>query len=100
MNYTVRWLLSAAKDLTEIKKYLDKEIPEMASDIVGTIYEEGEGLNFMPTRFPFDDENPKYRRVVVYKTYKIFFRIVGETVQINYVRHTARNSKGLPINKG
>lgn len=95
MNYDVRWLPSAAKDLIEIRKYLDEEAPEMASEIVGTIYEAGESLNSMPTRWRIDDENPSYRRVIVYDTYKIFFRIVGKSVQINYVRHTSRNNKGL-----
>lgn len=94
-EYTVRWLISAAKDLQEIRAYLEQEAPEMAEVITSEIYEAAEGLNFMPTRWRFDDENPQYRRRVVLDKYKIFFRIVGQFVQVNYIRHTFRDSRGL-----
>ena len=95
MKYSVSWLPSAAKDLKEIRDFLDIEAPEQAKGIVTAIYDAAMELDFMPTRWKHDDEKPEYRRFVVRNKYKIFFQITGDRVIIHHIRHTARNNEDL-----
>lgn len=90
MKYTVRWLPSASQDLKSIREFLDEEAPDRAKEVAFAIYQAAEGLCFMPTKYQRDEGRPEFRRLVVLYKYKVFFRIVGKTVEISYIRHTAR----------
>jgi len=95
MNYKIRWLPQASQDLHEVRDYLDKEAPDAASEIVRNIYESINNLVFMPYRCRIDYDNPEYRCLVILESYLAFYRVIGEIVEINYVRHASRDNKGL-----
>jgi len=95
MNYFIRWLPQASQDLHEIRDYLDKEAPDAATEIVKTIIDSVDTLVSMPYRCKVDYDNPEYRCLVILKSYLAFYRVVGDIVEINYIRHASRDNKGL-----
>lgn len=92
-RFKIRWLPQANQDLTEIRAYFTEiEELERGQRIVGTIIDAVDKLEFMPEKCQVDDEKSDYRRLVVLKKFKVYFRIVEQVVEINYIRHVAREN--------
>jgi toxin ParE1/3/4 len=86
----VRYTPRALGDIDQIYKYLDKRSARGALNVLLAIYA---GIRFVAERPAAaertDDPNVRVKIVRRYR-YKIFYRFVGETVEILHVRHSAR----------
>ena len=88
--YELKWLRSALRDLDHIADYIANDDPERARSFVQEISERVEDLR----RYPFmgrASEHPDTRELVVHRHYLVTYRLVGETVEILQVWHTAQN---------
>jgi len=93
----VRYTLRARGDIDRIYEYLDKRSPSGAHNVLLAIYA---GVQFIAERPEAsertNDLNVRVKVVRRYR-YKIFYNIVGETVEILHVRHALRRPwKGEP----
>jgi plasmid stabilization system protein ParE len=86
----VRFTPRARADIDQIYEYLDERRPSGARNVLLAIYA---GVQFIAERPQGSEQtdDPKVRVKVVQRyRYKIFYTIVGETVEILHVRHTSR----------
>jgi len=93
MKYQVRWLKLAAEELQNIREYLDREAPYQAQEVVRFIYDNAMTLTSFPNgRGQREPDWPEYRRLVVLKTYKVFYKVIesNKTVEICHTRHTSQ----------
>ena len=93
----VRYTLRARGDIDRIYEYLDKRSPSGAHNVLLAIYA---GVQFIAERPEASERtnDPNVRVKVVRRyRYKIFYNIVGESVEILHVRHASRRPwKGEP----
>ena len=94
-EYKVQWLIQAAEDLQNIRRYLDQEAPDQAQDIISQIYNEAESLNNFPNRGQREPDRPDHRRLVVLKIYKVIYKIIGKRVEIRHIRHTSQDNTDI-----
>jgi toxin ParE1/3/4 len=93
----VRYTLRARGDIDQIYGYLDERSSSGARNVLLAIFA---GVQFVAER-PLgaertDDPNVRVKVVRRYR-YKIFYKVVGETVEILHVRHASRKSwRGEP----
>ena len=93
----VRYTPRARGDIEKIYEYLDERNSSGARNVLLAIYA---GVQFIGERPKGSErtEDPNVRvKVVPRYRYKIFYSIVGDSVEILHVRHTARRPwKGEP----
>jgi toxin ParE1/3/4 len=86
----VRFTPRARRDIDRIFAYLVERSPGGARNVVGAILA---GVQFVGERpqAAQQTEKPDVRVKIVRRyRYKIFYRIVGETIEVLHVRHTSR----------
>ena len=93
----VRYTLRARSDIDRIYGYLDERSSSGARNVLLAIFA---GVQFIAERPQgaerTDDPNVRVKVVRRYR-YKIFYKVVGETVEILHVRHASRKTwRGEP----
>ena len=86
----VRYTPRARRDIDQIYAYLCKRSPSGALNVSAAIYA---GIQFIAGRPKAsertDDPNVRVKVVRRYQ-YKIFYKLIGGTVEILHIRHTSR----------
>ena len=91
MAYRVVIAPRARDDLIEINDYIARDSPANARRWVAELERAIDSRSTMPTRVAVrDDLRPGYR-VLPVRSHLIFFRIIGQDVQIARVIHAARD---------
>lgn len=87
---------TAEADLERIGDYIAVDNPVRALSFVQAPRERCEGLAEMPRLFPLV---PRYEhlgiRRRIHGSYLIFYRIVGDTIQVLHVLHSAMNYEAI-----
>ena len=81
----------ARDDLLDIHRFIAEDNPVAAARWIGVLEDAIASLATMPARVPLRDDLRKGYRVMPVGAYLIFFRIVGDEVQIMRVLHSARD---------
>jgi len=85
----------AAIDLEDIGDYIARENPERAVTFILEMKERCDKIAATPRAFPLRPELGEGFRMMVFKSYLVFYRIDGDTVRIERVLHGARNIQAL-----
>ena len=85
----------AESDLEGIGDYIARDNPQRALSFVLELKEQCEKICDMPLAFPLRSELGEGFRMVVFKSYLIFYRAFEKTVRIERVLHGARNIQVL-----
>src|SRR5580692_2849705 len=86
----IRYTPQARGDIDRIDKYLNKRSPGGALNVLRAIYV---GVRFVAERpeGSKQTEDPAVRVKVVRRyRYKIFYRVLDDTVEVLHIRHTSR----------
>ena len=99
-NYKVTIYESAQKDLEGIFKYISSTLdnPFAAVKIINDLYDSIKNLSLFPYSCPLiEDEKVKDKtlRKLVVKKYIVFYRILGNEIQILYVFSSSRDYTNL-----
>jgi len=102
MEFRIDFTLLALQDLDDICSWAVSEAPSRGADWFFRLEEAILSLRTMPERYPvaleFARSTPSIRRMVYGSRphgYKIYYRIVGESVQVLHVRHGKREAPDL-----
>ncbi|MDH5721590.1 MAG: type II toxin-antitoxin system RelE/ParE family toxin [Spirochaetia bacterium] len=91
MAFKIKWLSTAVDDLEEICSYIAKDSEKYAIIIARSIYEIVEDIAKFPERGRVVPEyNRKEIREIIYKSYRIIYRIRDNYIQVLAVYHGAR----------
>lgn len=96
MQYHVVVTAEARSDFIDIGEYLGEESPALAMRIVRQLRVAATELGDRALRYallPGHEESGVRRRVV--GSYGVFYRIVGEVVEVLHVLHHARDSERI-----
>jgi plasmid stabilization system protein ParE len=86
----LRFTPQAQRDIEKIYAYLNQQSPSGAYNVSVAIYAATRFIAERPKASP-PTEKPNVRVKVVRRyRYKIFYRVIGDTVEILHVRHTSR----------
>ena len=85
----------AESDLESIGDYIARDNPQRAVSFVLELKEQCSKICDMPLAFPLRPELGEGFRMVVFKSYLIFYRAFEKTVRIERVLHGARNIQVL-----
>lgn len=85
----------AELDLEAIGDYIALDNPQRAVSFIHEIQEQCSKIAEMPLAFPLRPELGEGFRMVVVKSYLIFYRIEEETIRIERILHGARNIQVL-----
>ncbi len=88
---TLHWLAEAADDLEGIYNYLIETNPTFASSTVDALYQAARSLKTYPHRGRPGRKTNTHELVMAHLPYIIFYRILGETIEILYIRHGAQD---------
>jgi plasmid stabilization system protein ParE len=94
LSYQVRVLRRAARDLEELRNYLDREAPLESDRVVTGLVNAIEGLNAFPRRgaVPRDDRLRKLGyRFLQRAPYLVFYKIGRQVVRVHRVLHGRRS---------
>lgn len=93
-NYNVKITLSAQNDIEIIWNYIAQDSPLNTIDFIDTIEEKLQGLASYPERNPAIPESQiiqtKNYRHIVYKKYRVIYRIDQDTVYILRIFHGSK----------
>ena len=96
--YTVRIYPAAEQDLLDIIDYLNTLSPQTAMRYYDLLTEQIASLSAMPERCPHPRDlalTAKGYRYLIVKDYLVFYRIIGDTVQIHRILYGRRNYQAL-----
>ena len=85
----------AESDLENIGDYIAQDNPQRAVSFVLELKEQCSKICDMPLAFPLRPELGEGFRMVVFRSYLIFYRAFENTVRIERVLHGARNIQVL-----
>lgn len=85
----------AESDLEGIGDYIARDNPQRAISFVLELKEQCEKICDIPLAFPLRSELGEGFRMVVFKSYLIFYRDFENTVRIERILHGARNIQVL-----
>jgi toxin ParE1/3/4 len=86
----LRFTPQARRDIERIYDYLNQRSPSGADNVSVAIYAASRFIAERPKASPLT-EKPNVRVKVLRRyRYKIFYHVVGDTVEILHIRHTAR----------
>jgi toxin ParE1/3/4 len=93
-NYKVKITASAQSDFRAIWDYISQDNPSNAAEFVSEIEERVNGLSIFPERNPVIPEgellkSEEYRHVI-YKKYRIIYRIRDENVYVLRIFHGSK----------
>ena len=97
-NYKVRIYPAAERDLLEVIDYLNTLSPQTALKYYDLLTEQIAGLSFMPERCPWPKDLAliaKGYRYLIVKDYLVFYKVVGDTVQIHRILYGRRDYQAL-----
>jgi toxin ParE1/3/4 len=88
---TVAWLPAAFDDLHDIQRYIARESPQTAAQIVARIVAATRTLSAFPRggRVVSEVERLDIRELIV-QGFRVIYRVTGDAVTIFAVRHAAR----------
>jgi plasmid stabilization system protein ParE len=86
MDFKVIFTETFCKDLEQIIRRIAEHNPEAAEKLGSRIVDSCERLLFFPERYPRVRRRPGFRRLIVGKVYKIFFRVDSERKTVEVVR--------------
>ena len=91
----IRWSLQAAEEFEGICEYLEKNSPQYARLFAFKVTESVDRLKKFPNigRIVPEIENLNVRELV-YKSYRIIYRIKDGTIEIASIFHGSRNFRG------
>ena len=89
-HYTVKWLALALQDMQEIAAYIAENSPTKAQEVAQEIWNCGQSLKALPARGKPGRVPGTRELALVGLPFFLAFRVVGDTVQILRVMHTAR----------
>ncbi len=85
------WTQSAQDDLDRIEAHLAPLSPRAAGRIWRRVVSRVEAQAFMPLAAPRAAPGSAVRKLVVTGTpYIVFYRVIGDTLEVLYVRHHAQ----------
>lgn len=96
--YNVRIYPAAEQDLLDIIDYLNTLSPQTAMSYYDLLTEQIASLSTMPERCPHPRDlalTAKGYRYLIVKDYLVFYRIIGNTVQIHRILYGRRNYQTL-----
>lgn len=96
--YNVRIYPAAEQDLLDIIDYLNTLSPQTAMRYYDLLTEHIASLSTMPERCPHPRDlalTAKGYRYLIVKDYLVFYRIIGNTVQIHRILYGRRNYQAL-----
>lgn len=96
--YNVRIYPAAEQDLLDIIDYLNTLSPQTAMRYYDLLTEQIASLSTMPERCPHPRDlalTAKGYRYLIAKDYLVFYRIIGNTVQIHRILYGRRNYQAL-----
>lgn len=96
--YNVRIYPAAEQDLLDIIDYLNTLSPQTAMSYYDLLTEQIASLSAMPERCPHPRDlalTAKGYRYLIVKDYLVFYRIIGDTVQIHRILYGRRNYQAL-----
>lgn len=96
--YNVRIYPAAEQDLLDIIDYLNTLSPQTALRYYDLLTEQIASLSAMPERCPHPRDlalTAKGYRYLIVKDYLVFYRIIGDTVQIHRILYGRRNYQPL-----
>ena len=96
--YNVRIYPTAEQDLLDIIDYLNTLSPQTAMSYYDLLTEQIASLSTMPERCPHPRDlalTAKGYRYLIVKDYLVFYRIIGDTVQIHRILYGRRNYQAL-----
>lgn len=82
-------------DLEGIGDYIARDNPQRAESFIQEIREQCAKIADMPLAFPLRPELGEGFRMVVFKSYLIFYRSDTDTIRIERILHGARNIQVL-----
>ena len=97
-NYKVRIYPAAERDLLEIVEYLNTLSPQVALKYYDLLTEQIASLSSMPERCPRPKDLAliaKGYRYLIVKDYLVFYKVVGDTVQIHRILYGRRDYQAL-----
>ena len=92
--HNVKYMHGARHNLLEIEKNLDAEDTRLTDKILQAVDERIQSLREMPMRYPKYPHNPKYRWTGT-NNYMIFYKVVGNIVEVHRILHGARDIENL-----
>lgn len=81
----------AELDIEDISDYIARENPQRADSFVQEILDRCDKIADMPLASPLRPELGEGFRMLVFKSYLIFYRIDGDAIRIERILHGARN---------
>lgn len=97
-SFKVRIYPTAEQDLAEIVDYLNTLSADVALRYYDMLVEEIAGLSTMPERYPHPRDlalTAKGYRYLIVKDYLVFYRVVGDTVQIHRILYGRRDYRSI-----
>jgi plasmid stabilization system protein ParE len=97
MAHTVRWTLDASEDLDDVARFIARDSPAYAQDLVREALAAGRSLRRFPERgrvIP-EGQDPEYRELFVRRSYRLLYRLVETRVFVIGFVHAARNLTAL-----
>ncbi|MCH9646016.1 MAG: type II toxin-antitoxin system RelE/ParE family toxin [Proteobacteria bacterium] len=102
-NFKVLWAKSAKNDLEEIIEYIKIDDIDAAKNIFLAIKSECNELYYFPEKFRVVPELHKINilqyREVIYKRWRVVYKIVGKKVYILFVVDTSRNVEDVLLQR-
>jgi toxin ParE1/3/4 len=86
----LRFTPRAQRDIEKIYAYLNQRSPSSAYNVSAAIYAAARFVAERPKASPLTDNPNVHVKVLRRYRYKIFYRFVGDAVEILHVRHTSR----------
>lgn len=86
----LRFTPRAQKDIEKIYAYLNQRSPSGAYNVLVAIYAATGYVADRPKASPLTDSPNVRVKVLRRYHYKIFYHVIGETVEIVHIRHTSR----------
>jgi plasmid stabilization system protein ParE len=93
MTYRIHVNAAAIADMQAIHAYLDESSPKAAQRLLGLFEASIEALADFPKRYPVAPESSRSSteiRHLPVGNYRILYIIIGETVQVLRIRHSAQ----------
>jgi plasmid stabilization system protein ParE len=87
---SIRYTPRARGDIERIYRYLDERSPSGARNVLKAIYAGVQFIAEQPEASARTDDQTVRVKIVRRYRYKIFYSIVGDTIEVLHVRHASR----------
>jgi toxin ParE1/3/4 len=90
----VRYRAAARADIESIRQYIEKRMESGAARVLRSIYMAIRFIAQYPRASETTDDPDLHLRLVMEYRYKIFYKVLDETIEVLHVRHTGRRPWG------